>query len=232
MPEGHPDKQLPLLIGKYSSGELFMADLWKMPNLFVSYSNDEQLPHTFITFINDLLRMPSTTVALSLSSRLAAHILPLIPPQQTGIKYLHADFQPGKVNTIDEFIKQLVIELKTRKQFIKKTKGKAVLPPLVVLIDNLFEVIRSPDKKVALSFIRLLMRGETVHIFFIMGSPGIYKALLDTLIHIADGSNRKLKSIIIPKKPPQPLGAELVINPDGLLFYREKNEKIHIRLYP
>ena len=68
--------------------------------------------------------------------------------------------------------------------------------------------------------------------YFILGSAGIYRGLLDEVIKVNPSLKKKIDEVMLSSKISQLLGAELVINPDGLLFFREKDEKIHKRLYP
>jgi len=225
---------IPLVIGRRSSGEEYITDLTVLQNLFISYSNDNQLPTIFLQFINQAIHSNSPIqFSYALSSRLAQQVKPLVPNQTLFIEFIHADYAEGKINSINEFISLLIGEMKNRKALLKKSKTKpSIFPAMFVVIDNIFEVIMSPQKKTSLSFLELLITAGRLNMFFIMGSSGIYRNLLNQLINISPSLKQKLKTSLHPLGISQPLGAELVINPDDLIFFREKNEKEYMRLYP
>ena len=225
---------IPLVIGRQSSGEDHIINLAELPHLFISYSQDVQLPDIFSSFITSILQGKNPVqFSLSLSSRLATHVEPLVPAENLLIKFTHKAYEAGEINTIDEYIKVLMLEMKTRKLLSNKLAASAGRHlPLLVFIDDIFEIIMSSQKKTTLSFIEMLITGAQQHLYFIMGSSGIYRNLLNQIIIVNPSLQEKLKKNIQPYSVNQPLGAELVMNPDGLLFFREREEKVHMRLYP
>lgn len=226
-------ENIPLVIGKQSSGEEFIIDLERLPHLFISHSNDKQLQNIFIQLIGNIVQNEiELHLSLSLSRRMTLLIKPLVPIESLFMEFNHNDFEDGKINSIDEFVSSLIIEKKNRATLIKKSKiPMAMFPAIIIFIDNIFEIIMAQQKKTALSFIELLLTGAPVKMYFIMGSSGIYRPLLDQLINVSPVLKKKLKKSFQDQLITQPLGAELVINPDGLLFFRERNEKIYTRLY-
>lgn len=226
-------EKVPLVIGRQSSGEEFIVALEVLPHLFISHSNDEQLQNIFIQFIGNIIHSKiDLYLSFSLSRRMTLLIKPLVPIESLFMEFSHNDFEDGKINSIDEFVSSLIIEKKNRASLIKKSSIQiAMFPPMIILIDNIFEIIMGQQKKTALSFIELLMTAASIKMFFILGSAGIYRPLLDQLITVSPSLKKKLKKSFQDQLITQPLGAELVINPDGLLFYRERNEKIYTRLY-
>lgn len=192
-----------------------------------------QLPGIFISFIDQLcLGDSSILLALSLSIRMVEQIKPRVPEELLFMEFLHTEYDEGKINSIDEFINALMQEMKNRKAFYKRPAGKLALPLMLVFIDDIFEVIMSPHKKTALTFIELLMVAGAGDMYFIMGSSGIYRNLLDQLINVTPSLKKKLSKSLQEQNIGQPLGAELVMNSDELIFFRERNEKVYGRLYP
>ena len=226
-------EKVSLVIGRQSSGEEFIVALEVLPHLFISHSNDEQLQNIFIQFIGNIIHSKiDLYLSFSLSRRMTLLIKPLVPIESLFMEFSHNDFEDGKINSIDEFVSSLIIEKKNRASLIKKSSIQiAMFPPMIILIDNIFEIIMGQQKKTALCFIELLMTAASIKMFFILGSAGIYRPLLDQLITVSPSLKKKLKKSFQDQLITQPLGAELVINPDGLLFYRERNEKIYTRLY-
>ena len=102
---------------------------------------------------------------------------------------------------------------------------------MVVLIDDIFEVLRSHNRKTINAFITLVRKGAMVKIFFIIGSSGIYRKLLQQIINDVTG-NSKTNNKNVATKEGHGLGAELVINFDGLIFYKETGEGSYRKFYP
>ena len=227
-------ENISLTIGRQSSGEECIVNLSDLPNLFISYSNDVQLPEIFSSLIKTISTShPDLQFALSFGSRLTTLLQPLVRNETLLLQFTHVDYDPAKINTMEEFIGAIMLEFKRRNILVKNSKRTTVsYPSLVVFIDDIFGVIMSPKKKTSLSFIELLITGSIVNIYFILGSAGIYRNILNQLINVTPALQLKLKKSMQAYNINQPMGAELVMNPDGLLFYRERNEKIYRRLYP
>ena len=227
-------ENIPIQLGRQSSGEGFIVNLVALPNLFITHSNEGQLPELFSallagTYANDR----GLQFALSLGSRMAATLQPLLPKENILLEFTHKGEEKSLIPTIDAFINALVQEFKRRKVLLRIEKTTAAgIAPVLVFIDDIFEVIMSLQKKTALLFIELLIMGAAVQLHFILGSSGIYRNLLNQITNMNLSLQRKLKKPVQALSYNQPLGAELVMNPDGLLFYRERDEKIHQRLYP
>lgn len=226
--------KLPVIIGRNSSGECYSIDLSVLPNLFISYHEEIQLATIFFQLVQNIINQNNEiNLAVSLGARMSESLLPVIGAKENLIQFLHSESEQGKTNTIDEFISSLLIELKKRRN-IKKLKLHSNISPgsLVVFIENLFEVIKSTHKKTGLGFIELLVKGPNEGIHFICGSSGLYKNLLDQLINISPTLNRKLKKSKQIKNIEEPLAAELIINPDNLIFFKNRMEKVFVRLFP
>ncbi len=227
-------ENIPLIIGKQSSGEVCMVNLADLPNLFISHSSEGQLPGIFSALIQNIsLIQPAAQLAVSLGSRLAEDLGSLVQEKTLLTVFTHSLYDPTKINSMEEFIMALMEEFKRRKILLKNSKkSPAGYPGLVVFMDDIFEVIMSPHKKIVLAFIEMLITGAAVNTYFILGSAGIYRNILNQLINVNPALQQKLKRSVQAYSINHPLGAELVMNPDGLLFFREREEKIHRRLYP
>ena len=226
-------ENIPLIIGRQSSGEECTVNLVDLPNLFISHSQEGQLPEMFASLLKNINQLNSPVLfACSLSSTLTARLNPLVPQESLLLAFKHGHYEPGEINVMEEFIMALTHEFKRRKSLSKKSATSTPShTTLVVFIDDIFEVIMCSHKKTVLSFMELLITGAQVKFYFIMGSSGIYRNLLNQLINVSPSLQQKLKKWV-QSQHLQPLGAELVMNPDGLLFFRERAEKIHRRLYP
>jgi len=223
--------QLPLVIGRNSAGNEYFINLAVLPNLFISYNEEIQLTGAFMGLIRDLMNSKQPVkLAVSFGRKLAESLLPIIDGEKIEIQFTHVDGEDNKINTIDEFISSLIILSKNRKRVNKKSTNRCN-HAIIVVLDNIFEVIMSTHKKTALSFIELLVNGPEQSIYCIAGSSGIYKNLLNQIINVSPVLKRKLqKSKHL--KIDEPLAAELIINPDGLIFFKARNEKVFVRLFP
>jgi hypothetical protein len=224
--------ELPIVVGKNSSGNDYIINLEALPNLFISYYEEEQLETIFNHLILDLINNKSPVqLAVSFSRKLSENLLPLIVDRKIEIQFVHSETKEV-INSIDEFISALFLELKNRRKIKNKRIQKLSDTIIVVFIDNIFEVIMSSHKKIGLAFIELLVNGPHRSIYFITGSSGIYKNLLDQLINLSPALKRKLQGSKHNLKIDEPLAAELIINPDGLIFFRERIKKDFVRLFP
>ena len=222
---------LSINIGRNSAGIPHKIDLISLPNLVISYNEKDQLAESLYRFIKDLSGIQSVLFATSIGNKLAKSISHLEDNTHILFNFLHEESPDAHIKSIDQFIDFVAKEFKSRKR-IQKSSPTLDLPPLVVIIDNIFEVILSNRKKTALLFIEMLANCPSQSVYFIIGSSGMYKNLLDQIIHLNPLLRRKLEKSNPGIKINEPLAAEMIINPDGLIFFRKRGEKVYLRLYP
>ena len=223
--------QIPLVIGRNSSGLSYSIDLSSLPHLFISYNEEDQLIKIFKELIQDIISVDNPTkMAISVSQRISAKLFPLVSaPFQ--IEFTHSDPPGNAITSIDYFIGAVLVELKTRKRRMGSLKkAKLLAPALIVFMDDIFEVVMA-KRKTALSFIELLVNGPDNSIHFITGSSGMYKNLLDQLITMSPAVKKKMGDSKQRGNINEPLAAQLIINPDGLVFFKGKCEKEFVKLY-
>lgn len=216
-----------------STGEVFSINLCELPHIFFSHSNDDQLTNILNSFIKQVLKNNSLVLlSLSFGSCSAKQIDVMLPVDSLFMKFTHTSNEDTVIRNIDEFIFSLTTEMKKRKSLLKKRSVLPAFTAMVVFIDDIFEVLRSPNRKTTSGFIELLLQGANHGMYFIMGSSGIYRNLLQQLINAGPVSKKILSKIPGIQNNIQPLGAELVVNPDGLIFFRKGGESVYVRLYP
>lgn len=206
-------------------------NLCALPNLFVSYSDDEDLPTIFQSFLQQLYdSFQGIRISLSFGSSLCKRLETSTKQTNLFIQYNHNADENAEVRNIDEFIQQLFAEMKNRTALLKK-KTLPLLPPMVILMDDIFEVLRCHNRKTINAFITLLRKGALVKMFFIVASSGIYRNLLQQIINDTLPVPKKdnMKTAI---KDTHGLGAEMVMNFDGLIFYKETAETSYRKYYP
>ena len=224
--------QLPLAIGRNSSGLPYFIDLSSLPHLFISYNEEDQLIKIFKELIQEItsVRNPPK-MALCVSQRISAKLLPFVSAS-FQIEFIHSDPPGNTITSIDYFIGAVLVELKTRKRRMGTLKkAKLSEPALIVFIDDIFEVVMA-NKKTALSFIELLVDGPDHSIHFITGSSGMYKNLLDQLITMSPAVKKKMAVSKQRRNINEPLAAQLIINSDWMVFFKDRFQNDFIRLYP
>lgn len=165
--------KLPLIIGNNSAGENYIIDLELLPHLFISYHEEQQLTSIFMQWAGDFIGSgQAAQLAISLGSKLAEMMLPLLDETKIILQFTHSQIGNSNVHSIDEFVSALITQLKTRKT-LKRDKRKE--SAIIIFIDDIFQIIRSANKKTAFSFIDLLLNGPEQSIHIIAGASGIYK---------------------------------------------------------
>ena len=103
--------------------------------------------------------------------------------------------------------------------------GRKMNPIQLIVIDDIFILAAKLDKRGMQRFKNLLNYGSTVGIHFIIGSVLPYRNLLKQLM-VEQSSESKIKI-----NPFNELGAEIIFNPDELIFFSEKNVVEYTTLY-
>ena len=221
---------IPLTIGRNSSGTSYTLNLFELPHLFISYNEEEQLATIFGHFLLEAANNPNTQFAVSLSRHLSGKLIPAIASDQLRFQFNHS-YMPGQsINSIHEFITALHTEINSRKLTQRKhLPDKIIHPPLIVFIHDIFEVLTSKNGKTPRAFLELLAKGPAVAMHFIAGSSGIYKNLINQLINPTRALTNKTRERL---HITEPLATQLIINPDGLIFFKDRFQDDFIRLYP
>lgn len=216
---------VPLIIGKTSDNNDVSVNLATLPNLFISYSSDEQLNGAIHFFYSQLV---------SLSD---------IPLQvwEIGELYTNEYNKPELKHTISLLYKQHLRRLK----LVERTGCNTILtynenekkanrqPFIIAIIKDIFKIITSRNKKEGIKFIEMLLRGADTGISFIAASENSYRNILLQLIALHPKIEERIASIAGPDriKIKRPLGAEMIITFDNLVFFMDKDASAHERFY-
>ncbi len=198
-------------VGKKSDGSLVIYDLCNLPNLFVSYQTHQE----FMSFINAILNQQFKKNIESLL------IYQRKFPINTHIKNETFIYNDPESGTIKNFNKLFITPIKT----FKKTKNnKDDFYNTLIIIDDIWQIVPKLKKRSANQFKQLLNEGSAEGIHFIIGSSLPYRNLLLQLMANKSEDN---KSGVINQ-----IGAEMIFNIDGLIFFREKNNIAFQTYYP
>jgi hypothetical protein len=199
-------------IGYTSNGLQAKKDLLSTSHLFVSYINTEQIK----SFLSRLLQHNATGITQCMFISKKDNLISL-PDSILFSNYVYDNPEKGTIQYRNKLFTKVFQLLKKRK-LQKKPSTNLVL----VYVDDIWQLVPKLDKRNSLWLKELLMDGAAFHIFFIIGSTLPYRNLLLQL----------MQPNISKHSPMNKIGAEMIINPDDLLFFREKNQLNFDSFYP
>lgn len=221
-----------LTIGRDSCGKLHTIDLMALPNLFISYSEEEQMPQMLQGILQDINKDDCQARVALFSGQSILEDLLTLNSVQLHLPFTKPHSEIDTIRNIDAFIAELLNEIRMRKKRANSNKRIKVFEiPIIVVIDNIFEVITSRHKKTALSFIQLLVDGSAYAMHMITFSSGIYQNLLNQLVAVSPVEEKKMLKHNLSVPITGPLAAQLIINPDGLIFFKARNTAEFLLLY-
>lgn len=227
--------EIPLIIGKTSSNEEVKVNLINLPHLFISYTERRQLI-SIIRSITDQIKVNSEQVRITIFDDAE------IPNDNQDLRQFESHVIRKKKRFIEHVYKEHLSRLKS---YNKKEHSKPIGANhnnqnqlisrsfYLVIIRDIFKIILS-KKKDSIKLIELLIDGKATGIHLILGSPTSYRNILMQLVFMHPAVEKRVliqgKSADI--KIPKPLGAELIITAENMVFYKEGREEIHNRYYP
>lgn len=199
-------------LGYNSDGKKIDKSILTVSHLFVSYTTQPQ--------IRDFLKRLSInnendhTQWLEIcreSNRLSF-------PQGTSMEsYVYDNPSCGSILSKEKLFTSPLRLLKKR-----QNQKKLSQEILIILIDDIWQVMPGLNKMNSNWLKTILMDGAEQQIYFVIGSNFPYRNLLLQLMQPGSKKN----------SPVNELGAEIIINPDQLLFFREMNELAFEIFYP
>lgn len=215
-----------LAAGKQSDGSLHDVDLTTEANLFVSWSREEQIDEVlqfWILRLTEVQQLPELVISVT---RKRAAILPL---QRFTFSWQFIRYEEEATlqkTTIDGFVKDLFLKYKKRQKQRELYSTKNILQkPIIILIDNIFQLLNYRRKQTGDKLLMLLSDGRYYGMHFIIGSPVSYRNLMVQIQASAAKVNTNDPQRLRP-------GAELVLTDDNLYFYRSSSEMNYTRLFP
>ena len=202
-----------ITLGNKSNGEAVDVDLVFLSNLFVSYVSNNQ----FIKFYEQIVNNNEAVNYLLLCK--AENVID--SPSFTNIEtYTYDNPEKGSITNMKELFNGINGALVRLRKL-----GRKMNPIQIIIIDDIFILAAKLDKRGMQRFKNLLNYRSTVGIHFIIGSVLPYRNLLKQLM-VEQSSESKIKI-----NPFNELGAEIIFNPDELIFFREKNVVEYTTLY-
>lgn len=108
------------------------------------------------------------------------------------------------------------------------------LPYRLLLIDDIWNLVKAKPDSLSISLFRILLNGPTVGIHTIMGSNISYRNLLQHLISLNPPIRKMLQEKYGIPEPTQisAIAQELILTPDKLVFYKKAGGTDLEKYYP
>jgi hypothetical protein len=231
-------------IGRDSSNNVFYRSINSLPHLFISYSYNEQLVNFCKHIIVEISQPPHPQFFFLLSEENTKQLLinSDIPFQKHNCVTNGESL--GNIPSRKKFFSRLIRIMNHRlrlfkemgctsiKDYNEKNKSKP-LKSTIVFIDDTFGLLLPSKSNAGLAFVKLLLAGQATGIHCITASAFSYKNLITQLVNLNVKINQQVSGFIMENNlnTLPPLAAELVINPEDFIYFKEKGSYDYIRLY-
>jgi hypothetical protein len=231
--------KIPLLIGKDSAGKNRFIDLSDIPVLMISHCNEMQLTSIFSQFG---LFESSTRHYLITNTR----YFKTWKFDKERFRVFMRDEPEFDIISRNGLINQIIDEIIRRQKIMKQKKitdfkryntlntwNDIKLDYLFLFIDDIWDIIVSKPKKLALNFMMILLYGQYVGVHVVFASTISYRNLLQQLVGIYPILTIELKKkygIPEPVKISE-LGHELIFSPEDFVYYKKGSIMDMVRYY-
>ena len=153
-----------------------------LPHLFVSYSETWQI-NLFLKDTVDTLTRHADPGELQFACALSKEMYSGLENYLGKVKlislFIRNEEEESARGSKYLFMQALMKEMK-RRQRVKQSSGKLI--PMIVIIDDIFDIIITKRKYTGTYFLELLAAGKELEIYFIAASVWTYRNLLSQLI--------------------------------------------------
>ena len=231
--------KIPLLIGKDSAGKNQFIDLSDIPVLMISHCDEMQLTSIFSQFG---LFESSTRPYLITNTR----YFNTWKFGKDRFRVFTRDEPEFDIISRNNLINQIIDEIIKRQKIMKQKKitdferynslntwNDIKLDYLFLFIDDIWDIIVSKPKKLALNFMMILLYGQYVGVHVVFASAISYRNLLQQLVGIYPILTIELKKkygIPEPVKISE-LGHELIFSAEDFVYYKKRSIEDMVRYY-
>jgi hypothetical protein len=215
-------------VGKTSDNLLHEPDMASLPHLFLSYSHEQQLLRYFSEIIRCLPEKRNVTLAAALSKNIYGVLQPALSSHLIKSLYIRNETTQEHPITRYAFLQQLNKELKRRQ------RRSLAEPLLLVLVEDVLDLVITRRRSTGLQFLQLLIEGPACGMHVIAASGRAYRNLLLQLLNLNPVVKEQLQKQMpgIDFSVHYPLGAELVMTPEDVYFFRNRNKLEYTRFFP
>lgn len=228
-----------LLIGKNSGGENQYIEMKHIPVLMISYCDEGQLASIFSQFGQHSFSQKNYIIT---NTRLFQQWV----MQKEAFSLFMRDEPEMGFETRNDIINHVLEEIVMRQKIMKQkgitdfsryislnTWNDVKLDYTYLLVDDVWDMIVSKPKKLALNFMMILLYGPKVGVHVLFASSISYRNLLQQLVNVYPILTIELKKkygIPEPKKISD-LGHELIFTPEDFVYYNKGNIAEMVKYY-
>ena len=214
--------KISVVIGKNSSGENKCIDLNEIHVLFVSYLHDKQL----FEIIQQVTGYENNTYFISQN---CAKELQL--SKEKCSLYIKDEPTSGNLYNRKEIFKQILKEIKRKRSSTVKKKSTTSQFRFLI-VDNIWDIITSKQKQLALDLMLIIIYGASVGYRIIIGSTLSYRNLLEQVIAMHPVLIKELENQFkspIPKRIDE-ISDELIFTAEEFVYHK-KAKSLSIEKY-
>ena len=207
--------KIPVVIGKNSLGENKCIDLEQISVLFISYLNNRQL----LGVINQVSGYENSTYFISYHCSKELEL-----NKEICRVYIKDEPTLGNVYSRKEIFKQVIKEIKRKRTVTAKKKVSSSAVRFLV-VDNIWDIITSKQKQLALDLMLIIIYGASVGYRIIIGSTLSYRNLLEQVIAMHPVLIKELENQFkspIPKRIDE-ICDELIFTAENLVYHKRVN---------
>lgn len=199
-------------IGYNSDGKQVSKEVLSVSHLFISYLSNQQIRDFYLQLLNENDSIINHFLLISKEE----NIIPITASLSLN-NYVYDNPEKGSILHRSKLFSQINQLFTKRKKQKKLSKGL-----ILIMIDDIWQLVPRLNKRNSGLLKELLHKGAIHNIFFAIGSTLPYRNLLVQL----------MQPVIVKHNPVNEIGAEMIINADNLLFFREKNQLEFENYYP
>ena len=217
----------PIIIGRDSTAKIHQIDLLETPILFVSYYSKKQLASICRQLSNYNHNFIATTTVQIKNWGLNL---------ESNYVFLRDDPEKGSIQSRLNFLKLVSKTIRKRKRILRHFKAKNFREYIsfhdkrkekfeyqFLLIDDIWDIVISKQKQLALNLILLILEGPSVGIHSIIGSSLSYRNLLEQLISSYPKLTEELQKKFgnPPPRSIDQISEELIFTADDLIYFKK-----------
>jgi len=234
---------IPFALGLNSNNEHQFKDLAQVPLLMVSYTETKELQPYF----SQLFHGGITTAEPAVGHYLLANSRHLIGNTNGWSYYLTDEPEMGTHTSRAKLLGAVLREMQFRERTMKQKRitifekyhalnlwNKVKLPYKLLLIDDIWNLVKAKPSSLSISLFRIILNGPAVGIHTIISSNISYRNLLQHLIELNPPIKKMLQEKYGIPEPTQisSIAQELILSPDHLVFYRKSSALDLEKFYP
>ena len=198
---------IPFSIGYNVSGNVIIKELASLQNLFVSYMKTQQVKQLYEQIINTSFEQ------IDCGLLICKDINRIDTQKYYKVEtFIYDNPLSGTVQKKNKLFNKIFKECIKLKAQPQQNKVK------LIIIDDIWELLPKLTRQNISQLKQLLAQGSGHAIHFIIGSSMPFRNLLLQLMHSSETLTTTSRS------PINQLGAEIIYNPDEMIFFREKNQ--------